>query len=232
MLLTDQQHCSSTVYRHSCHQSAPVLSGSTLLQASKPTQHRSRAGQHRQRCCRPQAELSGDRLERQFAEYVNTSNIQEPSRDRRPSHLLSPAAAVAAQMNALQRNDWPEQDAGIKTAFLFTKPHGCEAMVHGPPLPSHVRSWLGKEAWIPLSDFCSMLRSPPFSAILDFDSWQAVSDVVFPSNRYGNKAVQAVQVSDSADRQLTYTFCLERVEEGPYKGCWMTVGLRSGDYSH
>lgn len=33
-------------------------------------------------------------------------------------------------------------------------------------------------------------------------------------------------------RTYTYTFCLERVTSGPYKDCWMTVGVRCGDYAN
>ena len=45
--------------------------------------------------------------------------------------MLSPTAAIAAQMDALQMNDWPDMDAGIRTAFLFSKPFGCEGMIAG-----------------------------------------------------------------------------------------------------
>lgn len=45
--------------------------------------------------------------------------------------MLSPTAAIAAQMDALQMNDWPDADAGVRTAFLFSKPYGCESMIAG-----------------------------------------------------------------------------------------------------
>ena len=32
-------------------------------------------------------------------------------------------------------------------------------------------------------------------------------------------------------RTYRFTFCLERVESGGMKGCWLTVGVRVGDYS-
>ena len=34
-------------------------------------------------------------------------------------------------MNALQRNDWPETDAGVRAAFEFSKPHGAENLLPG-----------------------------------------------------------------------------------------------------
>ncbi|EIE23611.1 hypothetical protein COCSUDRAFT_41799 [Coccomyxa subellipsoidea C-169] len=111
--------------------------------------------------------------------------------------MLSPTAVVAAQLDALQMNDWPDTDSGIRTAFLFSKPYDCENMIAG----------------------------------------RAISNVVFPSSRSGNKAVQAIEVmatqkkGEEILRPYVFTFCLERVDVGPYKGCWMTVGLRCGNYS-
>ena len=45
--------------------------------------------------------------------------------------MLPPTAVVAAQMDALQMNDWPDPDSGVRTAFLFSKPFECESMVAG-----------------------------------------------------------------------------------------------------
>ena len=45
--------------------------------------------------------------------------------------MIPPTAAVAAQMDALQRNDWPDTDAGIRTAYLFSKPFDCERLIAG-----------------------------------------------------------------------------------------------------
>ena len=90
---------------------------------------------------------------------------------------------------------------------------------------------------------------------------QAVSEMKFPRTRSGEHAVQAVAVmarqefgdgaregSGGAERGwrrggflapqrsglriYTFTFCLERVTKGPYRDCWMTVGLRCGDYAN
>ena len=50
-----------------------------------------------------------------------------------------------------------------------------------------------------------------------------MSQLIFPSERLGNKAIQVVQVvarSGASSRQLrpfTFTFCLERIDVGPYK---------------
>lgn len=96
-----------------------------------------------------------------------------------------------------------------------------------------------------------LLSSPPHRQRL-----QMASQLVFPSQRHQSKAVAAVEVvpastaaaaaaaaaeagggegaageQQAAGKQL-YTFCLERVTQGPYKNCWMTVGVRVGDYAN
>lgn len=118
---------------------------------------------------------------------------------RRPSHLLPPTAAIAAQLDALQLNDWPERGAGIHTAYLFSKPYGCESLITGPvrcqqmcchhvecvciythhklympwqALPERARSWYGKEAWFSLEEFTSMLQSVDYRPLINCESWQ------------------------------------------------------------
>jgi len=77
-----------------------------------------------------------------------------------------------------------------------------------------------------------------------------VSDVVFPGSRQGVRAVQAVEVvaargggaagaaarrqaggGEGREHAYRFTWCLEKVESGSMKGCWLTVGVRVGDYS-
>ena len=85
---------------------------------------------------------------------------------------------------------------------------------------------------------------------------QAASPMIFPSSRMAHKAVQAVHVQqqDNHSVPLAFTFCLERIDTGPYKvhyvlpstccpeqgaqpltallqGCWLTVGVRVGNYA-
>lgn len=182
---------------------------------------------------------AGADLARDFSKFINETGAVTPLKTRRPSHLLPPTAAIAAQLDALQLNDWPERGAGIHTAFLFSKPHGCESLITGPALPDQARSWYGKEAWLSLEEFTSMLQSVDYRPLINCESWQATSPMVFPSTRTGERAVQTVEVmaqpsaSQAASKRAhTFTFCLEHITQGPYKGCWMTVGLRLGDYAN
>lgn len=95
--------------------------------------------------------------------------------------------------------------------------------------PRRVRSWAAREEWLGLADFSNMLHSPPYSSMLNCDSWRPASPLVFPSSRHQNKAVCAVEVLGRA--RTTYTFCLEKMSTrgGPL---WLTVGVRVGDYGN
>ena len=54
---------------------------------------------------------------------------------------------------------------------------------------------------------------------------QPCSQLLFPSRRKENRAVQVVEVQAqsrkgaNAIRPYTFTFCLERIDVGPYKVC-------------
>lgn len=157
--------------------------------------------------------------------------MPELLRDRQPTHLMSPPACIAAQMDALQRNDWPEADAGVQTAFKFTLWEGADELLSAQAGPRRVRSWAAREEWLALPDFSNHLHTPPYSVLLNCDSWQPASQLVFPSKRHRNKAVCAVAAT-AAGRRHVFTFCLERVLQGPLKNCWLTVGVREGDYAN
>lgn len=160
-----------------------------------------------------------------------------------------------------------------------------------------MRSWAAREEWLALPDFSNHLHTPPYSVLLNCDSWQVrhrgcrgrrprqlgsaglggarpglvppqarahqsvreqlytvcpspcvlkpgllastaphplpqpASQLVFPSKRHRNKAVCAVAAT-AAGRRHVFTFCLERVLQGPLKNCWLTVGVREGDYAN
>lgn len=53
----------------------------------------------------------------------------------------------------------------------------------------------------------------------DSSSLQVISQLRFPSRRLGNRAIQAVRITPPAGHERAFTFCLERVEVGPYKVC-------------
>ncbi|KAF5835748.1 hypothetical protein DUNSADRAFT_6929 [Dunaliella salina] len=289
----------------------------------RPAPYRQRV-RPRTACLQPQdADLAGA-----FSSFLLQSGQAGQRPPVTPSPLMPPHSVVAAQMEALQRNDYPETDAGLQTAYRFSKPYGSESLVVGqvPSSFSRVRSWGAAEEWLTPKEFASMLNSPPYNPMVGCESWRAASGIVFTSTRHNNKAVQAVHVtaaptlyppfsgasslrrddhqfpgasslkrddhsrdcspgdgiagsaSPSAQgstqnkwvdddffggsgqggidltgglpggsnasgrygvrrggsgkpRVHTFTFCLERVDEGALKGIWYTVGVRVGDYT-
>jgi len=182
-----------------------------------------------------------------FAAHVLQSGAASPSQRRKPSHLMPPTQVVEAQLDALQRNDWPESDAGIAVAFAFSKPHDAESLLPGEISSGAAAAWGGSERWLREPAFKDQLHSPPFDVLLGCDSWQLTSPMSFPKQREGQRALQVVSVKaqrrpgdpllgvgpgQESLRQYFFTFCLECISQGPYKGCWMTVGLRVGDYAN
>jgi hypothetical protein len=174
-------------------------------------------------------------LDAQFARLVNErdAGLSPNSIERRaPSHLLSPPLAVAAILNALQRNDWPDIDAGVETAFSFTKPWTDGGELPSPGATKKVHAWTAMETFLDLKEFSNHLHSPPYKVLLDIDNWHASSPLLFPSSRSENRAVQAVTVKSGREgRSYNFTFCLEKQVLGGMKGCWLVSGVRQGDYS-
>lgn len=60
-------------------------------------------------------------LSTKFAQYLNKE--AKCSRNRVPSPLLTPMAVIESVMDSLQRNDYPDVDAGIHAAYRFAMPY-------------------------------------------------------------------------------------------------------------
>lgn len=82
----------------------------------------------------------GDSLASEFSAHLNQLSLKAPLQHRRPSPLDPPTAAVAAQLDALQINDWPEPDAGVQTALAFAKPYECEQLLTAVPYQANSSS--------------------------------------------------------------------------------------------
>ncbi|CAI5984410.1 unnamed protein product [Closterium sp. NIES-64] len=225
-----------------------------------------------------------DALTAEFLRFVSETQQQWPLADRHPTALLPPTAVVRAQMDALMRNDWPEADSGIQTAFNFAMPHKVDEILPGSARPpvKEARAWDASERYLSVEGFKKLLREPMYAALLHCESWEtllrepmyaallhceswkfaspmafhgkadskalqavkvraAPTAAVTPSSSSAATAVEAAMDGGAADggaellgrtREYTYTFCLQKVLEGAFKGCWMVVGLRVGDYAN
>ncbi|GIL66621.1 hypothetical protein Vafri_20107 [Volvox africanus] len=190
----------------------------------------------------------GGNLGEVFNQFVFLKGIKSPAaagQRLNPSPLLPPTAVLEQAMSMLQRNDWPEPDSGVLAAFNLTLPakDGHESRT--------VRSWQAAEEWLSWERFHALLHVS-YNPLINCDSWRMVSPLVFPSERFDNKAIQAVEVRarprqgrtlapagthaaspdvTTALRSYTYTFCWERVESGSFKDCWLISGVRVGNYA-
>lgn len=111
--------------------------------------------------------------------------------------MMSPVACIAAQMDALQvreaqqnvallrqatchvinvpcavphvqRNDYPEADAGVRTCFAFTKPEGAEQMIAASVRPSPNMFEFGRAGFTARRSACS--EGQNHSALLELQA--------------------------------------------------------------
>eukprot|EP00850_Spirogloea_muscicola_P003001 SM000011S19179 [mRNA] locus=s11:1346235:1347925:- [translate_table: standard] len=150
---------------------------------------------------------------------------------------MPPTAVVRVQMDALMRIDWPEENAGIQTAFAFAMPLRVDEMLAGQARSpvSAARAWDAHPQFVSVEQFVLLLREPMYAPLLNCTHWELASPMVF-HGKGDLKALQAVKVTSGraqgGERLHTYTFCLEKVASGAYKDCWMVVGMRVGDYAN
>ena len=83
---------------------------------------------------------------------------------------MSPMAVVECQMAALQRNDWPDTDAGVQTAFAFSKPYAVDhPLAHGE---RRCRTWFAEDKWLTVDEFSKMMHTQPYACFTYFDEWK------------------------------------------------------------
>lgn len=116
-----------------------------------------------------------------------------------PSPGLGPDEAVWTQLDALEHNDDPVPDAGVRTAYNFASP-------------------ANRRSTGPFDRFRRMVHGRRYRPMVDFE--EAVAGPV-ERGPDGDVAVQRVTVTGTGDRTVTYVFRLSRGED-EYEGCWLT----------
>jgi len=117
---------------------------------------------------------------------------QEPSPD------LSPRQVVEAQLAAMQHNDEPEPDAGIRTAFRFASPSN-------------------RETTGPVERFIEMVKQPGYDALLNHRQTS-----LSPTTEKGGQARIKVHLIDAKGQESAFVWILSKQSASPYEGCWMT----------
>ncbi len=118
-----------------------------------------------------------------------------------PSPDVEPAEVIAIQLNGLQYNDTPEADAGILQTWEFAHPRN--------------RAMTG-----PLPRFAEMLKSPSYEMMLNHESHRIV-----PANEGDGWRQYDVFMEAGNGMVLQFAWIVEKVTEGQYKDCWMTVAV-------
>ena len=118
-----------------------------------------------------------------------------------PNPDIAPAEVIAIQLNGLQYNDSPEIDAGIRQTWAFAHPRN--------------RAMTG-----PLNRFANMLKGPGYDMLLYHASHQIV-----PANSGDGWRQFDVFMESGSGKLLQFAWIVEKVTEGQYKDCWMTVAV-------
>ena len=116
-----------------------------------------------------------------------------------PTPGLGPGDVVQAQLDALEHNDDPVPDAGVKTAYNFASP-------------------ANRRATGPFDRFRRMVHNRRYRPMVDFDD--AVAGPV-EHDTDGEVAVQRVTITGTGGRTMTYVFRLSPGDD-EYEGCWLT----------
>ncbi len=118
-----------------------------------------------------------------------------------PNPDIAPAEVIAIQLHGLQYNDTPETDAGVNQTWEFAHPRN--------------RAMTG-----PLSRFATMLKGPTYGMMLNHVSHQIV-----PANSGDGWRQFDVFMEASNGQVLQFSWIVEKVREGQYENCWMTVAV-------
>lgn len=115
-----------------------------------------------------------------------------------PAPGLTPRQVVEAQLDALQHNDVPAADDGVRTAFRFASPRN-------------------QEMTGPIDRFIRMLSAPAYAPLLN----HRVHDLS-DTTQVSDMARIKVTLVDSRGGQAAYVWILSRQSTPPCEGCWLT----------
>ncbi|MEM9300627.1 MAG: DUF4864 domain-containing protein [Pseudomonadota bacterium] len=115
-----------------------------------------------------------------------------------PAAGLDPLEVVRIQLEALQHNDEPGPDAGIRTAFRFASPGN--------------RATTG-----PIDRFIQMVRSEGYEPLVDH-----VEAIYGEAQATEDSAMVPVVIVTREGARYAYLWVLSRQSDGEFAGCWMT----------
>ena len=115
-----------------------------------------------------------------------------------PGPSLDPRQVVEAQLGAMQHNDEPEPDAGIRVAFRFASPSN-------------------REMTGPIERFIAMIKQPGYDVLLNHRQ-----SSLSPTTEKGDQARIKVHLLDAYGKEAAFVWILSKQSGPPCKDCWMT----------
>ena len=115
--------------------------------------------------------------------------------------ILSPEAAVHIQLRALQNNDVPRPDSGIRKAWAFAHP-------------------ANKRLTGPLPKFIAMIKQPAYAMLLNHQNHE-----IKLLERSASIAVFAIRVTANDGLVYLCRWQVARVSGGENDGAWLTIGV-------
>jgi len=119
----------------------------------------------------------------------------------RPAPTLSPEDVIRTQLKALQTNDLPERNAGIRQVWEFAHP-------------------VNRRMTGPYENFAAMMKGPFYTPLLNHSS-----HAIKPLKKTANAAAFDVDVTSNSGLVLRYRWVVERAFGGGLDGAWMTVSV-------
>ena len=130
-----------------------------------------------------------------LASLAHAQNIVQPA----PS--LSPEDVIRTQLKAMQTNDVPERNAGIRQVWEFAHP-------------------VNRRMTGPFENFAMMMKGPFYTPLINHSSYS-----IKPVKKTANAAAFDVDVTSSSGLVLRYRWLVERAFGGGLDGSWMTVSV-------
>ena len=124
-----------------------------------------------------------------------------------PNIYLKPLDVLSIQLDALQRNNIPFKDAGIKQVWDFAHPDN-------------------KKITGPLEKFTQMIYSENYKILISH-----VNSEIKILSENNNKNVYKVFILSKDKKKYSYIWQIEKVkQEGSLMNCWMTTSVSSPEY--
>jgi len=118
-----------------------------------------------------------------------------------PTPAITPDQVVAIQLRALQENDLPETDHGIRQTWAFAHP-------------------ANRAATGPLERFATMIKGATYRDLLNHRS-----HTITLRQQAADRAQFEVLMEDEKGRVLSFIWVVKKAREAPFEDCWMTSAV-------